>query len=411
MEHEDHGPDANATVGRAMTREIIHVDMDAFFAAIEQRDNPELRGKPVIVGGDPDGRGVVSAASYEARRFGIRSAMPCAEARQRCPQAVFLPVNMRKYRDVSRQVMAILAEYTPLIEQLSVDEAFMDVTGSRRLFGNAEQIARQIKQRIRQELGLTASVGVGPNKFIAKLASERQKPDGMVIVERQQVQDFLRDLPIKDLWGVGEATAQRLERLGVKMVGELAGLPREQLQEHFGEMGGLLHDLAHGRDDRPVQPRSQRKSLSAETTFTNDTADRAFLRRTLLALAEEVGGRLRAEGLRGRTVTLKLRFSNFKTITRRKTLDEPINGDHQIYEAVSALLTGSLLRGRLVRLIGVGVSGFAAGSQPSLFRDTEADQPAVDKAVDAIRKRFGEDSIARGTLLEAKTPPAEENDV
>ncbi len=208
-------PAAGSIMEPDMERQIIHVDMDAFYAAIEQRDNPDLRGKPVVVGGDPQGRGVVSAASYEARRYGIHSAMPCAEARRRCPQAVFLPVNMRKYRQVSRQVMEILGAYTPLVEQISVDEAFMDVTGSRRLFGSAEQIARQIKRRIKQELGLTASVGVGPNKFIAKLASECQKPDGLVIVRADQVEEFLRDLPVSQLWGVGEATARRLQRLGI----------------------------------------------------------------------------------------------------------------------------------------------------------------------------------------------------
>ncbi len=398
-------PAAGSIMEPDMERQIIHVDMDAFYAAIEQRDNPDLRGKPVVVGGDPQGRGVVSAASYEARRYGIHSAMPCAEARRRCPQAVFLPVNMRKYRQVSRQVMEILGAYTPLVEQISVDEAFMDVTGSRRLFGSAEQIARQIKRRIKQELGLTASVGVGPNKFIAKLASECQKPDGLVIVRADQVEEFLRDLPVSQLWGVGEATARRLQRLGISTVGQLAQLSPELLCEQFGATGKLLYDLAHGKDERPVAPRSTRKSCSAEMTFAEDTSNAALLRRTLLALSEDVGRRLRAANLQGRTITLKLRFSDFTTITRSTTLPEPVNGDEQIYQAAAAMMTRRLLHGKLVRLVGVRVSGFDSCAQLSLFGNEQSSSAAVDRTIDEIRRRFGKRSIQRGTLVEDDSGP------
>ncbi len=386
-----------------MSRWIIHVDMDAFFAAIEQRDNPSLRGKPVIVGGNPRGRGVVSSASYEARKYGIKSAMPCAQAQRRCPDAVFLSVDMEKYRRVSAQVMQILGRYTPLVEQVSVDEAFLDVTGSGRLFSSAEQVGHELRRCIAQELGLTGSVGVAPNKFLAKLASERVKPDGLVVVKENRILDFLAELPVTALWGVGGSTSERLHKLGIKNVGQLRQYPEQILIEHFGKQGRHLHRLARGQDDSPVQPESQRKSVSHEVTFAEDTAAPKLLRATLLQLSERVGGRMRAQSLRGRTITLKLRFADFTTITRRETLPEPTDSDDQIYHTAAQLLVAVGRGQRKVRLLGVGVSNFEQDSQLTLLSTTEDQRPAVDESLDKLRARFGPDSIKRARLLEEQT--------
>lgn len=385
-----------------MKRRVIHVDMDAFFAAIEQRDEPSLQGKPVIVGGDPQGRGVVSSASYEARQYGVKSAMPCAQAKRRCPQAVFLRGDMDKYRRVSGQVMQILSEYTPLVEQVSVDEAFLDVSGSGRLFGSAERIAREIRRRITGELGLTASVGVAPNKFLAKLASEKAKPDGLVVIEDHQVQDFLADLSVTELWGVGQSTADRLSKLGIKTVGQLQGYPEEVLVEHFGKQGRQLYRRAHGHDNGAVEPQGKRKSVSHEVTFAEDTGELKLLRTTLLQLSEQVGQRLRAHNLRGRTITLKLRFADFTTITRSQTLAEPTDSDEQIYRTAAQLLAAVRLGGRTVRLLGVGVSSFGQDGQLTLLPTTEDQRPAVDESVDKLRARFGPNSIKRARLLDER---------
>lgn len=386
-----------------VSRWVIHVDMDAFFAAIEQRDKPDFRGKPVIVGGDPQGRGVVSSASYEARQYGIKSAMPCAQAQRRCPRAVFLPVDMGKYRQVSSEVMQILAGYTPLVEQVSVDEAFLDVTGSGRLFGTAEHIAHQIRRRIKEELGLTASVGVAPNKFIAKLASEEAKSDGLMVIEEEEAQDFLAELPVTHLWGVGKSTADRLHRLGISTVAQLREYPEEVLISHFGMQGQHLYRLARGQDDSPVQPDGERKSVSHEITFAEDTAALEVLRATLLQLSEQVGQRLRAYNLRGRTVTLKLRFSDFTTITRRETLPEATDSDEPIYRAAGRLLEAVKLGRRKVRLVGVGVSNFDRTGQLALLPTDEGQRPPLDKPLDKLRERFGPNSIKRARLLDEQT--------
>ena len=383
-----------------MVRSIIHVDMDAFYASVEQRDKPELRGKPVVVGAAPGGRGVVSAASYEARQFGVRSAMPSIQAQRLCPQAIFVPVDMPRYLQASRAVMAILGGYTPLLEQISVDEAFLDVTGSRRLFGSAEQIGRQIKQRIASELSLVASVGIAANKFIAKVASDHGKPDGFVIVPAGEERRFLDPMPVSRLWGVGKATEERLRQLGIRTIRQLAAYPEEVLQRQFGELGGHLHRLANGIDDRPVETGRDAKSVSAEHTYQQDTREQDTIERTLLALAEDVGARLRSQELRGRTVQLKLRFDDFHTITRRRTLPGPTDANDTIYKTVCALLAEVPLEGRLVRLLGVGVSGFDRPAQASLFADEEVQEhSALDDAVDALRKRYGSDTIRRGKLL------------
>lgn len=386
-----------------MARKIIHVDMDAFFAAIEQRDNPSLRGKPVIVGGSAENRGVVSTASYEAREYGVHSAMPTITARKLCPHGVFLPVNGRKYREVSAQVMSILRRYTPLVEPVSVDEAFLDVTGSEGIFGPAEKIGRAIKRDIREELELTASVGIAPNKFLAKLASDLEKPDGLVIVPEDAVEQFLRPLPIGRLWGVGKKTEQRLIRLGIRTVGDLADVPLEILRRRFGAVGEHLHRLSHGIDDRPVEAASgDPKSISNETTFPQDVADRQVLRAALLQLSEDVGYRLRKQQLAARTIKLKLRFETFETITRERTIPDPSDADTVIFRAAADLLDRHMQRGRKVRLLGVGATNLTRLKQLGLFDSSEQKQGRVGEALDDVRSRFGRNAIRRGRLLDTE---------
>ena len=383
---------------RAVQRRILHVDMDAFFASVEQRDRPELRGQPVVVGGTPERRGVVSAASYEAREFGIRSAMPSATARRLCPDAVFLPVDGAKYRAASREVMRILHTYTPLVEPISCDEAFLDATGTERLFGPAEAIGREIKRRVRQELDLVASVGVAPNKFLAKLASDLGKPDGFVVVQAGEAQEFLGELPVRRLWGVGPATEERLRKLGIGTIGALARFPQDVLQTHLGDYAAELMQLARGEDDRPVEPDHEAKSISSETTFAEDTSDVAFLRRTLLGLAEHVGERTRAARLKGRTVNLKIRFEDFTTRTRHATLDRPTASGLATFQSAWKLVgrLGTALRP--VRLIGVGLSNFDLGAQLDLFDEEDERHERVEATMDDLRRRFGRHSVRRASL-------------
>ena len=302
---------------------IIHGDMDAFYASVEERDRPELVGKPVIVGGSPEKRGVVSAANYVARKYGVHSAMPAVTARRLCPQGIYLPPRIDYYAEISRQIRDIFERFTPLVEPLSLDEAFLDVTGSENLFGPAVEIGRQIKQAIRKELRLVASVGVAPNKFLAKIASDLKKPDALVVVEPDKVQEFLDPLPVERLWGVGKQSSKVFERLGIRTIGQLRQCPLDMLQARFGSSGEHLWNLAHGRDDRPVVPEREAKSISNETTFEHDIADMDVLRAWLVDLIEQVGCRLRRHGLRGRTVHLKVRFADFSLITRSQTLPEP----------------------------------------------------------------------------------------
>lgn len=396
----------------------MHVDMDAFYASVEQRDRPELRGKPVIVGGPAKSRGVVSAASYEARKFGIHSAMPSVQAVRLCPQAIFLPVNMSKYTAVSRQVMRIFRDFSPLVEQLSVDEAFLDLTGTERLHLNAgndrqvigeaasfaqvmEQIGWKVKNQIREELELTASIGIAPNKFLAKLASDLEKPDGFVIVHHDRVEEFLNPLPIERLWGVGKATADKLRRRGITTVGALAEYPFETLHQQFGAVGEHLHQLAHGIDDRPVEPFSPAKSISAETTFETDTNDGEFLEKTLLGLSEEVAGRLRKEQVRGKTIVVKIRFSDFKTITRNRTLSSPTCVTSAIFGTARELMLFGNPTRRKVRLIGVGVTnlGEDRDTQQSLFGDGDEKAEKVEAAIYQVRAKFGDKAIRRGRLI------------
>ncbi|HYB72642.1 MAG TPA: DNA polymerase IV [Candidatus Sulfotelmatobacter sp.] len=393
-------------------RWIIHVDMDAFYAAVEQLDHPEYRGKPVIVGADPQGgkgRGVVSACSYEARRFGVRSALPISQAYRLCPGAIYVRPRMERYEEMSRRVFAVLRSVTDLVEPLSIDEAFLDVTGSQKLFGDAETIGRRLKARIQEATGLVASVGIAPNKFLAKIASDLGKPDGFVVVPHGGEAAFLRPLPLFRLWGVGPKTEARLARLGLRTIGDLAAFPRPTLEDLLGEAGGHLADLAHGVDDREVVPWEAAKSIGAETTFGEDTDDPERLRETLLALADRVAHRLRDEGYRAGTVTLKYRDSTFTTLTRAMTLGEPTDVSGALYRAALALLERVPRRQRKVRLLGVSASRLlpAAGTaeQLSLFGGRRERSRSLERAVDAIRERFGEDAIRRAALAPAAGAP------
>lgn len=337
-------------------RKIIHIDMDAFYASVEQRDNPSLQGKPVIVGGSPDSRGVVSAASYEARAFGVHSAMPTVRAIKLCPAAVLLKPRMSHYVAVSRQLMEIYRGYTDLIEPLSLDECFLDVTENKKDIPYASDLARELKVVIRSELDLTASAGVAPNKFLAKVASDLQKPDGLVVVKPHMVKAFLKDLPVEKIWGVGRVTAERIHQLGISTIGQLAKEPEEKLVASFGKAGSFFHRLAKGEDDRPVQPHLKRKSVSQERTFSRDVADTTRLVETLQLLSEKVSGILIRKELKGSTVTLKLRYSDFTTITRSHTHPFPLSGTREILDTGLELLDKTEAGIRPVRLIGIGVS-------------------------------------------------------
>jgi DNA polymerase-4 len=383
---------------------ILHVDMDAFYASVEQRDRPDLRGHPVIVGGVGN-RGVVSAASYEARRFGVRSAMPSATARRLCPQGVFLPVRMAHYAQIARQIREVFLSVTPLVEPLSLDEAFLDVRGCGPLLGPAPDIARRIKERVRADTGLTASVGVAPNKFLAKLASDHGKPDGLVVVPAEQVAEFLAPLPVGRLWGVGARGEKRLHALGVRTIGQLAALPQRVLADHFGKTGRHLWELAHGQDDRAVTPDREAKSISTETTFPEDVSDREALRAWLLDLVDELGGRLRKEGVRARTVELKVRSSDFRTRTRALSLPEATDRTDALWQAALRLFERSVTDEVLpLRLLGAGATNLTRGGgvQRQLF-DDGARGEALDRTIDAIRGRLGPGAIQRGSRLD---PPA-----
>jgi DNA polymerase-4 len=377
---------------------ILHVDLDAFFAAVEQRDRPELRGKPVIVGGDPGARGVVSAASYEARAFGVHSALPLRTAAARCPQGVFLPVDGAKYRRESRRVMEILGRFTPLLEQVSIDEAFLDVAGSEALFGPPEEIARRIKVAVRGEVGLTASVGVATTKLVAKVASDLRKPDGLVVVQPGEEASFLAPLPITRLWGVGEQTRVALSEHGVRTIGDLAALPVDVLVRRLGAHGATLHERALGIDPSPVTPEIAAKSVSHEHTFDVDTADPELIERTLLALSEGVASRLRAGGVRASTVAVKVRDSAFRTVSRQRTLPEPTDLADPIYRTALELARPEV-RGRRIRLLGVGAHGLGEPAQLGLFAAEDPRRRAAVEAQDAIRRKYGSRALTRARLV------------
>ncbi len=388
-----------SAAGGATARAIAHVDMDAFYAAIEQRDHPELRGRPVIVGADPRGRGVVSAASYEARVFGVRSAMPISRAARLCPHAAFRPVDMATYRRVSQQIMAILADFSPLVEPLSVDEAFVDLTGGATLFGSPVEAVRAIKRRIREETGLIASAGLAPNKFLAKVASELEKPDGLVVVAPGDEARFLAPLSVERVWGVGRVTAGALRELGFTTVGQLQRAPRAMLARRFGAHGEHLHDLAFGRDDRPVDPLGLPKSVGAEETFGADTTDAERLRATLRAQAERVAAELRAGAFAASRVTLKLRLQPFETHTRSVT-GEPTQDGLELYRRALALLEREPVT-RPVRLIGLSASrlGPAGAGQLDLLDPTALRRERLARVVDRLCERFGEGAVIPAALL------------
>ncbi|MCJ2165876.1 MULTISPECIES: DNA polymerase IV [unclassified Pseudodesulfovibrio] len=395
-----------------MLRWILHIDMDAFFASVEQLDNPELRGKPVAVGGTSD-RSVVSAASYEVRQYGVRSAMSVVKARQLCPGIILVPGRMKRYKEISGQVMGVLKEFSPTVEQASVDEAYLDGTGLERLFGPIEEVGRRIKARMREVTGLTCSVGAAPVRFLAKIASDMDKPDGMYIIGHEEMHDFLRTLPVRKIPGVGAKLVEILKRLGVNTCGDVLLKPREHWEERLGKYGGALHDRACGIDPNPVRVTEAAKSCSAENTFHQDTTDRLVLRKWLLAQSERVGEDLRRHGYRGRTVTLKIKFSDFKQITRSKSLEVRTDNTAVIFETACALLKQVELV-RAVRLIGVGVSNFGTRTrQVNLFEEEPHKVEAtseLDKAVDAVRRKFGGKAVTRVELLEFNKKPTNSAD-
>ncbi len=395
-------------------RTILHVDLDAFFASVEQRDRPELRGRPVIVGGEPGGRGVVSAASYEARAFGVHSAMSLSEAGRRCPHGVFLPVAGRRYQQASRDVMAILRRFTPQMEPISIDEAFLDVTGSAALFGDGPTIAARIKAGVRDEVGLTASVGVATNKLVAKVASDLRKPDGLVVVPPGEEAAFLAPLPIGRLWGVGAKTAAVLADYRVRTIGDLAALPAEVVEARFGKHGSSLAERARGIDTDPVHDGEAAKSVGHEHTFDVDTTDREVIERTLLAMADGVGGRLRSAGIRAGTIAIRMRDDSFETLSRQKTLPEPTDMTERIFEVALQLARPEVAairaRGGKVRLLGVTASHLGEREQLSLFDPDDPRRRRAIEAADAVRRRYGDGAMTRARLLDAKLPAPFERD-
>lgn len=407
---------------------ILHVDMDAFYASVEQRDRPEIQGQPVIVGGSADGRGVVCAASYEARKFGVRSAMPTAEAFRRCPEAVILKPRMDHYAAESAKIREIFFRYTPTVEPLSLDEAFLDATGCEALFGSIETIGRSIQQAIWSELRLVASVGVAPNKFLAKLASDLEKPNGFTVIPADQVDEILEPLPVTRIWGVGKATRKIFDSLNIATIGDLKQVSEARLQQTFGKSGSHFYRLARGIDDRPVIVDRQAKSVSHEHTFSKDVTDMDVLKAWLRELTEQVARRLRNHDRRGKTIHLKVRYSNFDTITRSISLPDPTNNTTTVWQAASKLLESKLpARSLEVRLLGMGVSNFASASaatvvQKTLFEEEAfEDEPSgdqnksaaqnskpadddrsrkLDSVTDAIRDRFGTKSLKNASTFQ-----------
>lgn len=379
---------------------ILHVDMDAFFAAVELLDHPELEGRPVIVGG-ADGRGVVSAASYEARAFGVSSAMPMAEARRRCPQAVVLPVRHGVYSAVSAQVMSILGEVTPVLERVSVDEAFLDVTGSRRRMGTPVAIGQWIRRQVRARVGVPASVGVAATKFVAKLASAHAKPDGLLLVPAAATQDFLNVLPVGALWGVGEKSAQALARWGIEDVRTLAATEVRLLERILGTAAARhLSDLSHGIDPRPVSPRREEKSIGTESTFFDTITDRDHARRVLLDQCHQCAARLRAGSLRARVVVLKARGADFTTVTRSRTMSTSTDLAVDLWATVEALFAALPTPGGGFRLLGVRVEGLSRDADGvQLLLDDDPRRGAPERAADEVRRRWGRKAVAPASLL------------
>lgn len=383
-----------------VTRRIMHLDMDAFYAAVEQSDNPELGGKPVIVGGAM--RGVVCAASYEARRYGVHSGMPVFQARKLCPQGVFLPVRMNRYREVSCVVMEILRGISPLVEQVSIDEAFADISGTERLHGPVYALVHRVKAAIREATSLTCSVGIAPNKFLAKIASDFKKPDGLTILEEEQVKEFLKLLPVGKIPGVGKKSGEELRKLGIIFASDILKFPAQLWENKFGKWGAALYAKAQGIDNSAVEPYSDPKSISAEHTFAQDTCNMAELEKMLLSQAEEVGREIRKLGFKARTVILKIKLSDFKTITRSRTLPEPFDTTDVLFKTGHKLLVDLKLT-RKVRLIGTGVANLSSGPCQmtiSSSRQKTDRQERLDRALDRIHSRFSGNMVVRGRMID-----------
>lgn len=377
----------------------MHLDMDAFFAAVEQADNPGYRGKPVVVGGAE--RGVVSTASYEARRYGVHSAMPIFQAKRLCPQGIYLPIRMSRYKEVSRTVMQILSGISPLVEQISIDEAFVDVSGTEELYGPPRTLALMVKSSVKEATSLTCSIGVAPNKFLAKIASDFNKPDGLTLIEEADVGPFLQALPARKIPGVGQRTAEELRNLGIVYASDILKLPLPFWLKKFGKWGALLHEKARGIDNSPVEPGSDPKSISAEETFAHDVDSIPELEKMLMLQAEEVGRDLRRHNLQGRTITLKLKFSDFKTITRSRTLPDAVDSTQVLFDTGRQLLRNLRLSSK-VRLIGIGISNFTPGfKQMKMAAEPPGRKHSdLDRALDRIQDRFGRNAIQRGRVFE-----------
>lgn len=382
------------------TNYILHIDMDAFYASVEVKDNPDLQGKPVLVGGTPEQRGVVAACSYKARQFGIHSAMPMSQALRLCPEAIVLPVRMSRYVELSKQIHQIFHNYTPDVEPISIDEAFLDVTGCIGIFGSAETIGKRIKADIKKQTGLAASVGIAPNKFLAKLASDLEKPDGFVIITEDNRQQILDPLAVSKIWGIGKVTNKELQKLGIHTIYQLRTAPKYKLSIIFKKQADDILKLTQGIDNRKVEPYTEAKSISAEETFATDTKEKDILLSVLQNQVEEVSQRLRAEKLQCRTITLKIRYGDFRTITRSMTMDKPTNTTQILLKEAQGVFNEWFKKsGGALRLLGFGTSGLSSegAGQKLLFSDPQEEkQKKIDSAYDKIREKYGEDSLKRG---------------
>lgn len=384
------------------TREIIHLDMDAFYASVEVLDNPDLGGKPVIVGGS-SGRGVVSAASYEARKYGVHSALAMVIARKRCPMGIFRPVRMARYKEVSTLIMDIFREYTPQVEQISVDEAFLDVSGCGRLLGCAVKIAEIIRTRVKDEIGLTVSAGVASSKLVAKIASDHQKPDGLTVVSPGKEAEFLAPLPIQRLWGIGSKTVPALDLLGIKTIGDLTRFSLDFLERKFGKQGRHMYYCARGVDNRDVENVQPVKSIGNEETFGADMTDPEEIKKELLHLATKVGARLRRKQMSGRTIIVKVKYYDFKVVSRSITLSRATDDSRQLYQAALELLTKTLAGVKPVRLVGVSVANLEEESSPrqlNLFHEKNETRRDLNNAIDKINSRYGCQAIKPALLTE-----------
>lgn len=395
---------------------IIHLDLDAFFASVEQRDNPAYRGKPLIVGGISGGkgnsnRGVVCAASYEARKYGVHAGMPIWEARQKCPRGIFIPSQMNKYSEASKKFFQICSTYTPLIEPLSIDELFLDVSGCESLFGSSEIIGRKIKKRVHQELGIKVSVGIAENKFLAKIATNLGKPDGFYIIPSKDIQKILYPLPVSSLWGIGKKTEELLKKSGIYLVEQLARMPDSILENLLGKNGEKMKLLAQGIDESPVTPPSKAKSIGKETTFGTNITEKAVLVKELLKISQMVGYTARKKGYKGRTITLKIRFHNFITLNKSMTLENSTNIDDLIFKTVVRLLDKINIKKGGVRLLGIKLSNLTSGNerkQLKFLRDEEDKKDdkleQLTQSLDKIREKFGTKAVTRASLLSKGDP-------